>query len=112
MAHAHPISDHCGVSKALGGTWQSTARESAKPGTDYGELVRERRRFGLPNPPAETGLPIYLLACTCAACREWLPVMSGVEERLQDENAMGSDPVPSCTIEDGRSCRVVSVFGG
>jgi hypothetical protein len=34
-----------------------------------------------------------------------------VEERLQNENAMGSDHVSSGAIEDWRRCRVIAVYG-
>jgi hypothetical protein len=57
-AHLHADGGRLDVSAALSETRRALVKESAKPGKDFGELVRERRRrFGLPNQPAEKVLP-------------------------------------------------------
>jgi hypothetical protein len=54
VAHLHPNGGQYDISAAIGEAQRALVKEAAKPGKDFGELVRaRRRRFGLPNPPAE-----------------------------------------------------------
>ncbi|HEV2457083.1 MAG TPA: hypothetical protein VGS80_01870, partial [Ktedonobacterales bacterium] len=58
VAHLHPNGGQYDISAAIGETHRALVTESGKPGKDFGELVRaRRRRFGLPTPPAEKVLP-------------------------------------------------------
>jgi hypothetical protein len=58
VAHLHPDGGQFDITAAVGETQRALVKESTKPGKDFGGLVRERRRrFGLPNPPAEKVLP-------------------------------------------------------
>jgi hypothetical protein len=58
VAHADPNGSQYDVSMAFGEAHRALQKEAIKPGKEFGELVRERRRrFGLPNPPADKVLP-------------------------------------------------------
>src|SRR5262249_41486823 len=68
VALRHPHGGEWTVSRALGEARQALDALEARPGKDFGALVRERRRQrGLPVPIAEKVLPFRLVAADVPA---------------------------------------------